>query len=66
MPICKLCKKRIELAYRGVRAYRCSECKSTVCKDHFEFDKKLCYKCAGLPYTELKKSFIRSGTGDEG
>lgn len=59
MPICKICKERIALAYRGVRAYRCSTCKSTVCKKHFDFSKKLCHNCAGIPYAEKKRTFIR-------
>ena len=65
MPVCRLCKKRIELAYRGVRAYRCSSCFSTVCRDHFEPGKKLCFECAGLPYTVARKTFIRTGVGNE-
>ncbi len=66
MPICKLCRQRIELAYRGVRAYRCSKCKATVCRDHFQFDKRLCSKCAGVPYFVQKSTFIRAGSEDEG
>ncbi len=65
MPVCKICRKRIELAFRGVRAYRCSSCKSTVCKEHFDFEGKICHLCAGIPIVEAKGSFIESRSGNE-
>ncbi|MCK5547874.1 MAG: hypothetical protein KAI64_02600 [Thermoplasmata archaeon] len=66
MPICNICRTRIRLAYRGVRAYRCSKCGSTVCKEHYERDRKLCFECAGKSFSLKRKSFIKTGQKDEG
>ena len=59
MPVCKLCRQRIDLSRTGVRAYRCEKCGAAVCLDHFEPSKKQCHSCAGLPVRQRKRSFIR-------
>ena len=65
MPSCSICRKRIELAFRGVRAYRCSKCGSTVCADHFVRERKLCHRCAGFPFIEARRTFVQD-RGKEG
>ncbi len=62
MPNCKLCRERIDVSRTGVRAYKCARCGATVCKEHCGAD-KVCHGCAGLPVTQVRKSFIRRPGG---
>ena len=57
MPKCSSCKRRIDLSQTGVRSYFCNECKKPTCRDHFDFDRGICYKCAGLQISKSKCSF---------
>jgi len=59
MPLCKLCKERIDLSKTGERAFHCEKCGGSVCLDHFECGRALCHECAGLPVHTKKRSFIR-------
>jgi predicted nucleic acid binding AN1-type Zn finger protein len=52
MPICKICKARVDVSQTGVRAYRCRVCGKMFCKDHFLLEKSVCVRCAG--YSEEK------------
>jgi hypothetical protein len=62
MPVCKLCKRRIDLTKKFERVYKCSKCGSAVCKDHYKETKELCYACAGKDFAPRKRSFIRKAT----
>jgi hypothetical protein len=53
MPVCKLCKRRIDLTKKFERVYKCSKCGNAVCKD------QLCYACAGKDVTPKRRSFVR-------
>ena len=57
MPRCSSCKRRIDLSRTGVRAYICSKCNRPTCRDHFDFNRGICYKCAGLQISQGKCSF---------
>jgi len=59
MPVCKLCKERIDLSKTGVRARRCERCGAAVCEEHFHGGRSLCHECAGIPVSTKKRSFIR-------
>ncbi|UCF08549.1 MAG: hypothetical protein JSW28_02345 [Thermoplasmata archaeon] len=66
MPACKICKRRIDLSITGVRAHKCKACGKSVCRDHFDFGKDICYRCADLPVSPGKVpfSFIRKSPVD--
>lgn len=64
MPVCKLCRERIDLSRTGVRAYRCESCGAAVCLDHYEPGRKLCHSCANIPVHPSKRSFIRKPAAD--
>ena len=57
MPRCSSCKRRIDLSHTGIRAYTCSKCNKPTCKDHYDFERGICYKCAGLKISKSKCSF---------
>jgi len=64
MPVCKICKQRIDLSITGVRAYKCKECGKLVCRNHFDFGRDICFECAGKPIVKGKIpfSFIRKSS----
>ncbi len=66
MPVCKLCRERIDLSRTGVRAHRCGSCGAAVCAEHFEPERGLCRACAGLPVFQRRRSFIRKRARPEG
>jgi len=45
MPVCRVCKKRIDLTKKGVRAQKCRVCGKTVCPEHIDIARKTCNKC---------------------
>lgn len=57
MSKCSCCKRRIDLSHTGIRTYICSVCKKPACRDHFDFSRGICYKCAGLQISQGKCSF---------
>ena len=57
MPACRICKKRIDLSITGVRAHKCKKCANIVCRDHYDFSKGVCYKCADLPIAPGRRAF---------
>ena len=59
MPVCKLCRERIDLSRTGVRARRCGGCGAVVCDAHYSRERGLCHACAGLPVSQRRRSFIR-------
>lgn len=59
MPVCKLCRERIDLSQTGVRARRCDRCGAAVCEEHFHGGQNLCHECAGMKVDVKKRSFIR-------
>ena len=59
MPVCKLCRERIDLSKTGVRARRCEKCGAAVCEEHFHGGQGLCHECANIPFSTRKRSFIR-------
>ena len=65
MPRCSSCKRRIDLSQTGIRSYICNECKKPTCRDHFDFDRGICYKCEGLKISQSKCcfSFVRKDLG---
>lgn len=71
MPICKICKERIDVSKTGVRAYRCRNCDKIFCKEHFLVERGICLICAGYSEEEIAQldrgrkfsSFIRKPKG---
>jgi DNA-directed RNA polymerase subunit RPC12/RpoP len=59
MPICTVCKERIDLTKKYERVYKCSKCGKAVCRQHYEESKKQCYNCAGKGFVPKKRSFVR-------
>jgi len=59
MPVCKLCRTRIDLSQTGERAHRCVKCGAAVCREHYHFGQNLCHGCAGVPLSVKRRSFIR-------
>jgi len=65
MPLCKTCRKRIDLSQPGVRVNICWKCGKTFCDLHFDRSKNLCNRCLGLSREEMEArkgarfSFIR-------
>jgi hypothetical protein len=57
MPRCSSCKRRIDLSYTGIRSYFCSKCKKPTCKDHFDFERGICFRCAGIQISKGKCAF---------
>jgi len=57
MPRCSSCKRRIDVSHTGVRSYFCSKCKRPTCKDHYDFERGICFKCAGLQISKSKCGF---------
>jgi hypothetical protein len=57
MPKCSCCKRRIDLSHTGIRAYICSKCNRPACRNHFDFSKGICYKCADIQISRGKCSF---------
>lgn len=57
MPKCSSCRRRIDLSHTGIRAYICSQCGKPSCREHFDFSRGICYKCAGLQIGKGKCSF---------
>lgn len=62
MPLCTVCRKRIDLTKKFERVYKCSKCGKAVCREHYKESKQLCYNCAGKEFTPKKRSFIRKVT----
>jgi hypothetical protein len=59
MPLCRVCRDRIDISQMGVRARRCRDCGATVCPGHFEAATGLCHQCAGIPVRDRGRSFVR-------
>ncbi len=59
MPVCTVCKQRIDLTKKFERVYKCSKCGKAACRLHYDSSKKLCFNCAGKESAPKRRSFIR-------
>lgn len=62
MPICTVCKQRIDLTKKFERVYKCTKCGRAACRLHYNTPRKLCYTCAGKETAPRKRSYIRKSS----
>ena len=54
MPLCKACKRRIDLSQPNVYVNVCRKCRKTYCDLHFDKSKQLCCFCLGVKPEEME------------